>query len=85
MSLYDHEIRAKLSTPHKPKEEPKMNVWKLIKIILPVAQRIVKDVQKAKQADSEGGKKVTKEEIQQIIVNNVADMGELIEDIVSEL
>ena len=62
-----------------------MNVWKLIRVILPVAQKIVRDVNEAKAADSAGGKKITKEETQEIIAEHIVELGQLIEDILESV
>ncbi len=62
-----------------------MNVWKLIRIILPVAQKIVKDVKEAKAADSAGGKRITKEETQEMIAEHIVELGQLIEDILESV
>lgn len=61
-----------------------MSVWKIIKIILPVAQKITADIKAAKELSSDGGKKITKAEVQEIIADNVVDLGEMIEEIIME-
>jgi len=62
-----------------------MSVFKIVRIILPVAQSIVSDIQEAKSLSSDGGKKITKEERQQIILDNLLKVAPLIDDIVKAL
>ena len=62
-----------------------MNVFKIVRIILPVAQGIVQDIKDARSAESDGGKKITKEEKQQIILDNLLKIAPMIEDIVEAL
>ena len=81
--LSDLEIILKLS---KPKSEDKpMKVLQIIKILYPIAKSIVEDVQAAKHPKSDGGKKVTKAETQEIIFTNLIEAIPAIEEVVKTL
>jgi hypothetical protein len=57
----------------------------ILKAIQPVIWAIVDDIIEAKDEDSDGGSKVTKEERQQIILDNLLDIPEKIEPLIREL
>jgi hypothetical protein len=60
-------------------------VANIIKALTPFIFRLVDDVIDAKKKDSDGGKKITKSERQEIIMEHVIDFPQIIELIVSEL
>jgi hypothetical protein len=62
-----------------------MKVLSILKILYPVVIAIVEDVKKAKDAKSDGGKKVTKAESQEIIFSNLIEAIPAIEAIVTQL
>jgi|TARA_R100000081_G_C4780625_1_gene151275 hypothetical protein len=62
-----------------------MAVFKIVRIILPVAQGIVQDIKEARLVESDGGKKITREEKQKIILDNLLKIAPMIEDIVEAL
>jgi hypothetical protein len=62
-----------------------MKALAIIKILYPVAKAIVEDVQAAKNPSSEGGKKVTKKEVQDIVFENLIEAIPAIEAIVKTL
>ena len=62
-----------------------MKALSIIKVLYPVAMAIVRDVQKAKSPTSEGGRAVTKGEIQEIIFSNLIEAIPAIEKIVKTL
>lgn len=62
-----------------------MKALKIVKILYPVAQSIVEDVTKAKSATSDGGKKITKAERQEIIFSNLIEAIPAIDKIILEL
>ena len=57
----------------------------IVQKLYPIATKIVEDVQKAKNPNSEGGARVTKQERQEIIFNNIIEAIPAIEDIVKDL
>jgi len=66
--------------------------WKKIKIVAailkaiqPIVWALVDDIIEAKDKDSDGGEKITKEERQQIILDNLLDIPEKIEPLIREL
>ena len=60
-------------------------VANIIKALTPFIFRLVDDVVDAKKINSDGGKKITKSERQEIIMEHVIDFPQIIELIVSEL
>jgi len=60
-------------------------VANIIKALTPFIFKLVDDVIDAKKVDSDGGKKITKSERQEIIMEHVIDFPQIIELIVSEL
>lgn len=62
-----------------------MKALSIIKVLYPVAVSIVQDVQKAKAPTSEGGRTVTKGEIQEIIFSNLIEAIPAIEKIAKTL
>ncbi len=62
-----------------------MRALSIIKVLYPFAVSIVQDVQKAKLPESQGGKKVTKAEIQEIIFSNLIEAIPAIEDVIKTL
>ncbi len=62
-----------------------MTVLSIIKILYPVAKSIVEDVQKAKAPSSDGGRKITKAETQEIIFGNLIEAIPKIEEILKKL
>jgi hypothetical protein len=60
-------------------------VANIIKALTPFIFRLVDDVIDAKKINSDGGKKITKSERQEIIMEHVIDFPQIIELIVSEL
>lgn len=55
----------------------------IIKAIAPIIFQIIDDVEKASSPESNGGKKITREEIEEIIINHVMDIPKLITIIIS--
>tara|TARA_R110000868_G_scaffold364241_1_gene627103 strand:- start:52 stop:243 length:192 start_codon:yes stop_codon:yes gene_type:complete len=62
-----------------------IKIIKIVQAFFPVAQNIVKDIQAAKQASSDGATKVTPEERAQIVFNAITDAIPIIEKIVEDL
>jgi hypothetical protein len=60
-------------------------VARILKALQPVIWDIVDDIVDAKSKDSEGGSKITKEERQTIVLDNILDIPMIIETIVNEL
>ncbi len=60
-------------------------VANIIKALTPFIFKLVDDIVDAKKKDSDGGKKITKSERQEIIMEHVIDFPQIIELIVSEL
>jgi len=56
---------------------------KIIKAITPIIFKLVDDVEQAKQLNSDGGRKVTKQEIEKIIVDHVMDIPQIITIIIN--
>ena len=57
----------------------------ILKAIQPIVWALVDDIIEAKAADSDGGETITKEERQQIILDNLLDIPEKIEPLIREL
>lgn len=57
----------------------------ILKAIQPIIWALVDDIIEAKDKDSDGGEKITKEERQQIILDNLLDIPEKIEPLIREL
>jgi hypothetical protein len=57
----------------------------ILKAIQPIVWALVDDIIEAKDKDSDGGEKITKEERQQIILDNLLDIPEKIEPLIREL
>ena len=57
----------------------------ILKAIQPIIWALVDDIIEAKDKDSNGGEKITKEERQQIILDNLLDIPEKIEPLIREL
>jgi len=62
-----------------------MKVLSILKILYPVALAIVEDVKNAKKPKSDGGRKVTTSEAQEIIFSNLIEAIPAIEAIVKQL
>jgi len=60
-------------------------VANIIKALTPYIFRLVDDIIDAKKPDSKGGKKITRTERQEIIMEHVIDFPQIIDVIVSEL
>jgi hypothetical protein len=60
-------------------------VAKILKAIQPIIWALVDDIIEAKDKDSDGGEKITKEERQQIILDNLLDIPEKIEPLIKSL
>lgn len=60
-------------------------VANIIKALTPYIFKLVDDVIAAKKKDSDGGKKITRTERQEIIMEHVIDFPQIIDIIVSEL
>lgn len=60
-------------------------VANIMKALSPYIFRLVDDILQAKKSDSKGGKKITKSERQEIIMEHVIDFPQIIEIIVAEL
>ena len=60
-------------------------VTNIIKALTPYIFKLVDDVIDAKKKDSDGGKKITRTERQEIIMEHVIDFPQIIDIIVSEL
>lgn len=60
-------------------------VANIIKALTPFIFKLVDDIVDAKKINSDGGKKITKSERQEIIMEHVIDFPQIIELIVSEL
>lgn len=60
-------------------------VANIIKALTPYIFKLVDDVIEAKKKDSEGGKKITRTERQEIIMEHVIDFPQIIDIIVSNL
>lgn len=60
-------------------------VANIIKALTPYIFKLVDDVIEAKKKDSDGGKKITRTERQEIIMEHVIDFPQIIDIIVSEL
>jgi len=57
----------------------------ILKAIQPIIWALVDDIIEAKDKDSKGGEKITKEERQQIILDNLLDIPEKIEPLIKGL
>ena len=57
----------------------------ILKAIQPIIWALVDDVIEAKDKESDGGEKITKEERQQIILNNLLDIPGKIEPLIKGL
>lgn len=57
----------------------------VLKAIQPIVWALVDDIIEAKEKDSHGGEKITKEERQRIILDNLLDIPEKIEPLIREL
>jgi hypothetical protein len=57
----------------------------ILKAIQPIVWALVDDIIEAKDKDSDGGEKITKEERQKIILDNLLDIPEKIEPLIREL
>lgn len=57
----------------------------ILKAIQPIVWALVDDIIEAKDKDSDGGEQITKEERQQIILDNLLDIPEKIEPLIREL
>ena len=57
----------------------------ILKAIQPIIWALVDDIIEAKDKDSKGGEKITKEERQQIILDNLLDIPEKIEPLIRGL
>lgn len=57
----------------------------ILKAIQPIIWALVDDIIEAKDKDSKGGEKITKEERQQIILDNPLDIPEKIEPLIKGL
>jgi len=60
-------------------------VAKILKAIQPIIWALVDDIIEAKGEDSDGGEKITKEERQKIILDNLLDIPEKIEPLIKDL
>jgi hypothetical protein len=60
-------------------------VAKILKAIQPIIWALVDDIIEAKGQDSDGGEKITKEERQKIILDNLLDIPEKIEPLIKDL
>ncbi len=60
-------------------------VANILKALTPFIFKLVDDIVDAKKKNSDGGKKITKSERQEIIMEHVIDFPQIIELIVSEL
>ena len=60
-------------------------VANIIKALTPYIFKLVDDVIDAKKTDSDGGKKITRTERQEIIMEHVIDFPQIIDIIVSKL
>ena len=56
-----------------------------VQAIYPIAKNIAADIKEAKEADSDGGREITKAERQEIIFTNLIQVIPAIEDIVKKL
>tara|TARA_Y100001938_G_scaffold128488_1_gene182293 strand:+ start:819 stop:1016 length:198 start_codon:yes stop_codon:yes gene_type:complete len=57
----------------------------IVQAIYPIAKNIAADIKEAKEADSDGGREITKAERQEIIFTNLIQVIPAIEDIVKKL
>lgn len=60
-------------------------VAQILKAIQPVIWNIVDDIIEAKQPDSDGGEKITRDERQEIIIEHLLDLPAKIEPIIKNL
>jgi len=60
-------------------------VAKILKAIQPIIWALVDDIIEAKDKESDGGEKITKEERQKIIIDNLLDIPEKIEPLIKSL
>lgn len=60
-------------------------VARILKAMQPVVWAIVDDIIEAKQADSDGGEKITRDERQEIIIEHLLDLPAKLEPIIKEL
>lgn len=60
-------------------------VARILKAMQPVVWAIVDDIIEAKQPDSDGGEKITRDERQEIIIEHLLDLPAKLEPIIKEL
>lgn len=60
-------------------------VARILKELHPIVVEIVDDIQAAKAADSEGGEQITRDERQEIIIENILDLPAKLEPILKKL
>ena len=62
----------------------KVPIFAILKALVPIIREISSDIQKAKDEDSEGGAKITKQEIREILLESVFDLVEVIAEAIYE-
>lgn len=60
-------------------------ITQILKELTPIVSAIVDDILEAKSADSDGGKKITRDERQEIIIEHVLDLPAKLEPILRDL
>lgn len=53
-------------------------IFSILKALVPVIRGISKDIQEARSADSDGGQKITLQEIRELLLDHVFDLVEVI-------
>ena len=62
----------------------KVPIFSILKALVPIIREISSDIQKAKDEDSEGGARITKQEIREILLESVFDLVEVIAEAIYE-
>ncbi len=68
----------------KMRRKIKVPIFAILKALVPIIREISSDIQKAKDEDSEGGTKITKQEIREILLESVFDLVEVIAEAIYE-
>ena len=62
----------------------KVPIFSILKALVPVVRKISADIQEAREEDSDGGAKITKQEIRELMLEHVFDLVEVIADEIFE-